>query len=135
MPINPTPDSRRIDDKHIVTVVWCHGSLWVPYGIHHFVFDTQSEALTFGRDADSSLRRRSEYNWLYQGHSFWTSRLLVMIAEPGGYARYGWQFFTLSDEEVAKECEARALDVEKCIAERDALRESRDSNISAIWKD
>lgn len=135
MPIHVTLDQHRIDDKHVVTVIWCHGSLWVPYGIHHFVFDTKQEALAFGRDSDCSLRQRSEYNWLNQGHTFWTARILVLVAEPGGYASHGWQMFTLSDQQVAKECIARELDVEKCMMERDALRESRDANVLAVWKD
>lgn len=135
MSVNLTPDRNRIEEKYVVTVVWCHGSIWSPYGIHHFTFQTKEEALAFGRDSNRSLRSRPEYNWLYQGHTFWTSRILVMIAEPGGYAVHGWQIFTLSDEEVARRCIERELDVEACIAERDTLRESRDANILAVWKD
>lgn len=135
MSINLTPDPRRIDGKYIVTVMWYHGDLWVPYGTQHFIFETQEEAFRFARDKDCSLRKRTEFNWLYQGYRFWVARILVFIAEPGGYVKNGWQLFTLSDEEVAKECVARELDVERCIADRDALRESRNSNILAVWKD
>lgn len=135
MPIHAIPDQRRIDDKHVVTVIWCYGALSVPYGIHHFVFQGKDEAMAFARDSDRSLRSRSEYNWSYQSRTFWTARIVVFVAEPGGYAPYGWQMFTLSDQEVAKECMARQLDVEKCMMERDALRESKDANVLAVWRD
>jgi hypothetical protein len=29
MPIHAMPDQRRIDDKHVVTVIWCYGALTI----------------------------------------------------------------------------------------------------------
>lgn len=130
-----TPDTNRLQGKYTVTVIWNHGDFWAPYGIHHFVFEDKSKAEVFFRDADWSLRRRQEYNWLYQGHTFWTARILVLFVDPTGCTIRGWQGFTLNDDEVVRECHARVVDVEACLADRAKLRESRDVPVFVNWKE
>jgi hypothetical protein len=126
--------AEQIKGKYMLTVIWATGDFWTPYGLHYFAFEHKEEAEAAFKDEDWTLRRHYEYNWLYQGHKFWTARILVILTQPDGYTERGWQGFTLSDEEVIRECAARELDAEACLADRAKLRESRDVPVFAGWK-
>ena len=98
-----------------------------------FEFPTHAAAVEFARDEDRSLRQRYEYVWT-NASIFYRANILAVVVEPNGATVIGYRHFCLTDEEVAKECRDRNVDLEKAMAERAAEREKTPAvSLHAPW--
>jgi hypothetical protein len=81
---------------------------------------SHEEAIKLVEDADHSLRQ--SYAWVPGGDWFYAANILAFEVTPRGDCEFGLRYFCLTDEEVAKECAARKMDVAKCMETRAAIR-------------
>jgi hypothetical protein len=98
-----------------------------------FDFPTHAAAVEFARDEDRSLRQTYEYVWT-NASIFYRANILAVVVEANGATLIGFRHFCLTDDEVAKECKDRSIDLEKAMAERAVEREKTPAvSLHSVW--
>jgi hypothetical protein len=107
-----------------VVVFSASRSFWSVVHTTFFDFPSREEALKCARDEDRSLRERYEYIWT-NASWFYYANIVCIVVSPCGDTLFGYRHFCLTDDEVAKECKDRSIDLEKAMAKRKEVSEEK----------